>query len=64
MPDGKTNMRELALELLDDGFGISMDAWSCLFPLLEESGEEFQDIVDAVETSEGRVYLEEDHGLG
>ena len=54
-------LRELALELLDDEHGISTDAWAVLQPMLVENGD--QDILDAIDGCEGRVYLSEDHGI-
>ena len=56
-------MRELAFELLDYEHGITQDAWAVLFKLLEQSGEEYQDIVNAVDGGEDRVWLPSNHGL-
>ena len=56
-------IRELAFELLDDEYGITQDAWTVLFRMFEQSTEEYQDIVNAVDGSEGRVYLRSDHGI-
>jgi hypothetical protein len=56
-------LRELALELLDDPHGITQEAWAVLYALLEASDDEYEDIAKAVDGSEGRVFLGEDHGL-
>lgn len=54
-------LRELALELLDDEHGISSDAWNVLYSALVEAGH--NDIIQAVDGCDGRVYLSEGHGL-
>jgi hypothetical protein len=59
----KANLRRLALELLDDDHGITQEAWEVLYSLLEKSGEKYEDIVKTIESSDGRVYLPEDHNL-
>jgi len=60
-------LRDLALDLLDDDHGISMDAWTTLYTLAEQEGVEFQDIIDATGVTEWiggrRVYLPDEHGI-
>ena len=51
-------VREAAIELLDDEHGVSSDAYTALFPLLEASGN--TDICDAVKATNGRFYLTEE----
>lgn len=51
-------IRDLALELLDDDQGISAEAWKILQVMLEESGN--GDIIEAVETADGRFFIDED----
>jgi len=54
-------IRELALEILDDGEGVSTDAWRILHPILESSGNE--DIIRAIDGVENRVFLKSNHPL-
>ena len=59
-----SQIRELALELLDDGEGITQDAWPLLCEMLVDDPEgDSSDIREAVGGSEGRVYLPENHGI-
>jgi 5-hydroxyisourate hydrolase-like protein (transthyretin family) len=58
-----STLRELALEVLDDEYGITQDAWAVLFDLLAASNEEYEDIAEAVTGADGRVFLPENHGL-
>lgn len=51
----ETGIRSLALELLDDNFGVNKRAFNTLSDLLLESDN--ADVVDAVSENEGRVYL-------
>lgn len=51
-------MRELALELLDDAYGITLRAWVILRDKLEEEGH--TDIIDSVSACEGRFYITPD----
>jgi len=50
-------MRELAILLLDDDYGINWGAWQMLSSVLDE--ENCDDIVVAVGESDGRFYLPE-----
>ncbi len=52
-------MRQLALLLLDDEYGISAEAWSELRVLLE-SDDGNDDILTSVRSADGRYYLPED----
>lgn len=54
----KEMLRELAVGLLDDPNGISEANWTILKRLLEEY-QGFDDIIQAVEATEGRFYLPE-----
>jgi len=57
-------VRELALELLDGGESITMDAWSILYDLLLKERDDNCDIVDAIDGDENnRVFLPPDHKL-
>lgn len=56
-------LRELALELLDDDYGITGDAWAVLYEILEQSEEEYEDIAQAVKNQDGRIYLPENHNI-
>lgn len=50
--------RQFAIDLLHDEHGINNEAMKFLSGLLEDTGN--GDILDAVESSEGRYYLPED----
>lgn len=57
-------IRTLALELLDDQHGITQDAWNALYVVLEETSVDMAaEFANAVDGSEGRVFLPEGHGL-
>ena len=56
------DIREVAVEVLDDGHGISERAWYALRAYLEEQGG-CEDIIDAVDMQCGRVYLPLDCGV-
>ena len=49
-------VRNLALDLLDDEYGINRQAFNQLADWLED--EECDDIVDAVDACEGRYYID------
>lgn len=51
-------LRDFALDLLDDSHGISANAFDRLNPLLEDSGN--QDVVNSVVVTKDRAFLEED----
>ena len=55
----KIAVRKMALLLLDDENGISMEAYNFMSVLLSETGNE--DILDAVDATEGRAYVGEDY---
>lgn len=55
-------IRGLAIALLDDDHGISMKAWEILIQMLSLS-QNHQDIINAVEIQDDRVYLSKDHNL-
>lgn len=50
-------LRPLAIELLDDDTGISEVAYMKLIGALLENGEQCEDIEDAVDMVDGRIYL-------
>lgn len=50
-------LRQMAIEVLNDDHGISQDAWLPLFELLEGNHD---DIIQAVEAQDGRLFLPED----
>lgn len=58
-PSEEKLVRELAIQLLDNEHGISTNAWSTLNILLLGIYEDNDDIIQAVECTEGRVYLPE-----
>lgn len=49
------HLRQLALALLDDDYGITEKAWNLLHHLLAEAG--YTDIIAAVREQDGRYYL-------
>lgn len=49
-------IRQLAIALLDDDEGISLDAWELLADALEEEGNN-DDLINAVAGCDDRVYL-------
>jgi len=51
-------LRQLAIELLDDDDGVNSDGFDALVMLLQDN--KCQDILDAVEASEDRFFLNED----
>ncbi len=51
-------IRDLALALLDDDDGISEEAYTILQEMLAETGN--GDIMDAVESTEGRFFISEE----
>ena len=55
-----TQLRQLAINLLDDEHGISEDAYDGLLQLIPTGAEE---IFAVVEACEGRYFLPEDHGI-
>ena len=59
MTDGL--VREFTIRLLDDDEGINEQAWELLQQILHENGED--DIVDWVDSADGRFYLKHDHDL-
>ena len=52
-----TGWRQFAIDLLDDEHGINKQAFEFLADLLADTGN--GDIVEAVESAEGRYYLPE-----
>jgi len=56
---GPKTVRKMALLLLDNDNGISKDAYGYLSAMLIETGNE--DILDAVDITEGAVYIGEDY---
>lgn len=52
-----TGWRQFAIDLLKDEHGINGEAFKFLAGLLEDTGNE--DLVEAVESTEGRFYLPE-----
>ena len=54
----KTAIRKMALLLLDDESGISLEAFRFLHDMLSKSGNE--DIIEAVDATESRAYFGED----
>jgi len=57
---GPKFVRKLALQLLDDPSGISLDAYKSLSVILADSGNE--DILENADiTKDGRVYVGEDY---
>ena len=52
-----TGWRQFAIDLLNDEHGINKQAFEFLADLLEDTGN--GDIVESVESSEGRYYLPE-----
>lgn len=63
MTENKTTVRETAIALLDDEHGICESGYDCLVILLMDEDENNQDILDAVEATDGRFYISEKHGL-
>ena len=55
-------LRELAVEVLDDPHGITHEAWTILFEMLQTEGEH-SEFAEAVKGAEGRVFLPEGHGI-
>lgn len=55
---GKMAVRKMALLLLDDNNGISLEAYGFLSTMLVETGNE--DILEAVDVTESRAYVGED----
>lgn len=55
-----SDIRCLAIAVLDDPQGINEDAWNILREML---GKENNDIIQAVNSCENRFFLPEDHGL-
>lgn len=57
-------IRTLALEVLDDPHGISQDAWEALYRVLDQCDTDLAaEFAQAVDGSEGRVFLPEGHGI-
>lgn len=53
-----TEIRDLALVLLDDDDGISTPAWETLKQMLEDDPEVWnEDIIEAIKVQDGRWYL-------
>ena len=60
----KTQFRKFLITLLDDENGINKDAYFELEGLLADSAEHgCDDIMNMVQSADGRFYLPEDHGL-
>ena len=57
----KTQLRELAIRLLDDENGINASAYEYLSGLLTESDN--KDILSLVDGCNDRFFLPEEHGL-
>jgi hypothetical protein len=57
----KLELRQLAIDLLDDAQGINEAAWIDLRNSLIAAG--CTDISNAVSSAEGRFFLPEDHGI-
>jgi hypothetical protein len=53
-------MRDLAIRLLDDDEGITVEAWNLLKLMLDAVKD--ADIINAVKCTEGRCYLSEGFG--
>jgi hypothetical protein len=56
---GKKAVRKMALLLLDDDNGISIEAYGFLSGMLVETGND--DILEAVDVTEQRAYIGEDY---
>ncbi len=57
-------LRQLAINVLDDGNGISNEAFVSLNELANEAApNSCNDIFNAVSSADGRFFLPEDHGL-
>lgn len=54
----RQSIRDFAIDLLDDEYGINNDAYQKLETLLVETGN--TDVSNATKGVEGRLYLEED----
>lgn len=52
-------LRNFALALLDDEHGINKEAFDCLSDMLYD--DEQEDVIDAVDATEGRFYLTEEN---
>lgn len=60
----KTKLRKFLITLLDDENGINKDAYFSMEQLLAAYAEHgCEDIMNMVESADGRFYLPEDHGL-
>jgi len=57
----KNLLRELTIALLDDEYGISSEAYELLVEILPAGL--LLELTQAVRSSEGRVYLSENHEL-
>ncbi len=52
-----SNLRKLAIALLDTEDGISEEAWTTLSEMLAEGDENAWDIIKLVDATDGRFYL-------
>lgn len=52
-------VRNLALDLLDDEYGVNSRAWDSMIDWLDDEG--CDDIIDVVDACEGRFYLTEEN---
>ncbi len=53
----KSELKKLALALLDDDEGICLNGFNALHDLLQKEG--LQEITDRVDATDGRFYLKE-----
>lgn len=51
----KSLIRETAIAILDDDYGVNGDAWVCLYSLLRANGD--FDVINRVDATDGRFYL-------
>lgn len=56
-------LRKLAITMLEDDNGISENAFVALHELAEVTQTPFDDISRRIDATDGRFYLESDHGL-
>ena len=55
-------LRELAIEVLDDPHGITHEAWTILYEMVEKD-DQHREFAEMVKGVEGRVFLPEGHGI-
>jgi len=59
----KEQLRQLAINLLDDQHGISENAYGALMDTLSIADVECADIMKCAEAADGRFFLPENHTL-